>query len=381
MQYREFKKLGIKASAFGVGCMRFPTVEVNGERVVDLENAKNIIRRAIDAGVNYVDTAYNYSQKTNELIVGEALKDGYRERVFLATKLPSFFCECPEDMQRFFDEQLQKLGTDYLDFYLVHSLNRASWDKMKSFGVREFLDKLKAEGKIRFAAFSFHDDYDAFEYIIRDYDWDMCQIQYNYMDAVGNAPGERGLRLAESLGIPVVIMEGLLGGKLASVPQDVQEVFDSYGEERSPAEWAFRWLCNDPAVYTVLSGVTTPEMTDDNIRIFSNVHPGCMTEEEQEIVKAARETYAKRIKVNCTNCRYCLPCPMGVEIPRVFSAWNNAYKYDTISDVEWTYGRLLADNKSAAQCVGCGKCESICPQHIKIRDMLKSAHEDLTKKA
>ncbi|MBQ4091623.1 MAG: aldo/keto reductase [Clostridia bacterium] len=379
MQYREFGKLGIKVSAFGVGCMRFPTIEVNGERVVDLENAKNIIRRAIEAGVNYVDTAYNYSQRTNEIVVGEALKEGYRDRVYLATKLPSFLCEKTEDFQRFFDEQCGKLSTDHIDFYLVHSLNRASWDKVKALGVREFLDRLKAEGKIRYAAFSFHDDYDAFEYIIRDYDWDMCQIQYNYMDTVGNAPGERGLRLAESLGIPVVIMEGLLGGKLASVPDDVQAVFDSYGEQRSPAEWAFRWLCNDPAICTVLSGVTTPEMTDDNIRIFSNACVGCMTDKEQQIIKEAREVYSKRIKVNCTNCRYCLPCPVGVEIPRVFAAWNNAYKYDTTSDVEWTYGRLLADNKSAAACVGCGKCESICPQHIKIRDMLKEAHADLTK--
>jgi len=378
MQYREFKKLGIKISAFGVGCMRFPTINVNGENVVDLENAKNIIRRAIDSGVNYVDTAYNYSNKTNENVVGEALSDGYREKVYLATKLPSFYCEKPEDLQHFFDEQTAKLRTDYIDFYLVHSLNRASWDKMKTLGIKEFLDSLKAQGKIKYAAFSFHDDYDAFEYIIRDYDWDMCQIQYNYMDAVGNAPGERGLRLAEQLGIPVVIMEGLLGGKLASVPHDVAEVFDSYTVKRSPAEWAFRWLCNDPAVCTVLSGVTTPEMTDDNIRIFSDVHAGCMSDEELEIVARARETYAKRIKVNCTSCRYCLPCPAGVEIPKVFAAWNNAHRYDTKSDVAWTYGRLIDSKTAADACVKCGKCEQICPQHIKIREMLELAHADLT---
>ena len=378
MQYREIKKLGIKLSAFGLGCMRFPTVEVDGVKVVDLENAKNIVHRAIEAGLNYVDTAYNYSDRQNEIIVGKALEGGWRERVYLATKLPSFLCEKSEDMAAFFEEQLTKLQTDYIDFYLVHALNRASWDKMKALGIKEFLDSLKAQGRIKYACFSFHDDYDAFEYILRDYDWDMCQIQYNYMDCVGNAPGERGLRLAESLGIPVVIMEGVLGGKLASVPEDVKQVFDSYGLDRSPAEWAFRWLCDDPAVATVLSGVTTPEMTDDNIRIFSDAHEGCMSDEEKAIVARARETYQKRIKVGCTACKYCMPCPAGVDIPKVFSAWNNAYKYDTKSDVIWTYGRLIKNNQAADLCVKCGKCEKICPQHINIRDMLAAAHKDLT---
>ncbi len=377
MQYREFKKLGIKTSAFGVGCMRFPTVEVNGEKQVDLQNAKNIIRRAIDAGVNYIDTAYNYSSRTNETVVGEALKDGYREKVFLATKLPSFLCERPEDMQSFFDEQLTKLCTDHIDFYLVHALNRKGWDKMKSFGVCEFLDRLKAEGRIKYAAFSFHDNYDAFEYIIKDYAWDMCQIQYNYMDAAGNAPGERGLRLAESMGIPVVIMEGLLGGKLANVPEDVKAVLDSYEIDRSPAEWAFRWLCNDPAVYTVLSGVTTPEMTDDNLRIFGSAAVGCMSERELATVEEARKTYAKRLKVNCTACRYCMPCPAGVDIPRIFWAWNNAYKYDSMSEGKESYARIIQDGVGANNCVGCGKCESICPQHISIREMLVCAADEL----
>ena len=197
------------------------------------------------------------------------------------------------------------------------------------------------------------------------------------MDCVGNAPGEKGLRLAESLNIPVVIMEGLLGGKLASVPADVKEVFDSYCQDRSPAEWAFRWLCDDSSVCTVLSGVTTPEMTDDNVRIFSEACEGCMTDAEKNVIARAREAYSKRIKVGCTACRYCLPCPAGVDIPKVFSAWNNAYKYDTKSDVQWTYGRLLADKKAADACIKCGKCEKICPQHISIREMLAEAHKEL----
>jgi predicted aldo/keto reductase-like oxidoreductase len=377
MQYREFKKLGIKVSAFGIGCMRFPMIDTPDGKRVDLENAKKIIRMAIDAGVNYVDTAYVYSDRQNESIVGEALSDGYREKVYLATKLPSMICEKAEDMQRFFDEQLAALKTDHIDFYLVHALDRKGWDKMKGFGVRELLDRLKAEGKIKYACFSFHDDYDAYEYILNDYDWDMTQIQYNYMDCVGNAPGERGLRLAQSKGIPVVIMEGLLGGKLASVPSDVQDVFDSYGEQRSAAEWAFRWLCDDEAIGTVLSGVTSPEMTADNLRIFDGAYVGCMSDAEKDIVKRARETYATRIKVGCTGCRYCMPCPSGVDIPRIFSIWNNSYKYDNLAEGKSRYAHALSKEIGADRCVGCGACEAACPQHLDIRDMLQAAHRDL----
>ena len=377
MQYREFKKLGIKVSAFGIGCMRFPTIDTPEGKKVDLENAKKIIRMAIDQGVNYVDTAYVYSDRTNESIVGEALSEGYREKVYLATKLPSMLCEKADDMQRFFDEQLAALRTDHIDFYLVHALDRKGWDKMKGFGVREFLDKLKAEGKIKYACFSFHDNYDAYEYIIKDYDWDMSQIQYNYMDCVGNAPGERGLRLAESMGIPVVIMEGLLGGKLASVPDDVKAVFDEYSEDRSAVEWAFRWLCDDEAIGTVLSGVLSPEMTQDNIDIFSRAHVGCMSEEEKKTVERAREAYAARIKVGCTACRYCMPCPMGVDIPRVFSVWNNAYKYGNIAEGKSRYAHMLEKGIGADRCVECGKCELACPQKISVREMLARAHREL----
>ena len=378
MQYRELKKLGIKVSAFGIGCMRFPSIDTPEGKKVDLENAKKIIRMAIDQGVNYVDTAYVYSDRTNESIVGEALSEGYREKVYLATKLPSMLCEKADDMQRFFDEQLAALRTDYIDFYLVHALDRKGWDKMKGFGVREFLDKLKAEGKIKYACFSFHDNYDAYEYIIKDYDWDMSQIQYNYMDCVGNAPGERGLRLAESMGIPVVIMEGLLGGKLASVPDDVKAVFDEYSEDRSAVEWAFRWLCDDEAIGTVLSGVLSPEMTQDNIDIFSRAHVGCMSEEEKKTVERAREVYAARIKVGCTACRYCMPCPMGVDIPKIFSIWNDSYKYGNLAEGKRRYAHALTKELGADRCVGCGACEAACPQHIDIRDMLQVAHKELT---
>ena len=219
MKMRNFGKLGIQGSALGLGCMRFPKKEVDGKMVVDEENAINIIRTAIDGGVTYMDTAYVYLDQTSEVILGKALQDGYRERVTIATKLPTWMVEKEEDMQRFFDEELARLQTDHIDFYLVHSLSAERWSKIKPLGICQFLDRLKKEGKIRFACFSFHDDYKVFETILNDYDWDMCQIQYNFMD-INNQAGTKGLELAGSKGIPVVVMEGLLGGRLAKAPED-----------------------------------------------------------------------------------------------------------------------------------------------------------------
>lgn len=277
---REAGKLGIKISAFGLGCMRFPMTKApDGSQIVDESISTPIIRAAIDGGVNYVDTAYVYSNGLNEVYVGKALGDGYREKVYLATKLPTWACNSKEDMYKLFDKQLENLGTDYIDFYLVHSLNKDNWNKMRDLGVREFLTDLKASGKIKYACFSFHDDYAVFEEILNAYDWDMCQIQFNYMD-IENQAGIKGLKLAGEKGIPVVVMEGLLGGKLASVPEEIKEVFDSYGEHRSPVEWAFRWIGSFPEVATILSGVTNLEQTADNLRIFENVEPGCMSDDE-----------------------------------------------------------------------------------------------------
>ena len=278
MQYRNFGKLNIKASAFGLGCMRFPMKEVNGEMVIDEENAIRVVREAIDGGVTYVDTAYVYSGKKNEALVGKALRDGYRERVYLATKLPVYLCEKPEDMEKFLDEQLKNLETDHIDFYLLHALNRERWESIKAMGACEFLDEMKRKGKIRYACFSFHDEYPVFEEILNAYDWDMCQIQFNYMD-IENQAGLKGLRLAGEKNIPVVIMEGLLGGKLANAPDNVLAVFDEYKEKRSAAEWAFRYLCDFPEIATVLSGVVNPEQTADNLRIFDLAKPNAMSEE------------------------------------------------------------------------------------------------------
>lgn len=378
MQYRKMGKLGIEVSAFGIGCMRFPMItNADGKRVVDQELANKIIHTAIENGVNYLDTAYVYSDRQAEKVLGKALQGGWREKVYVATKLPIWDCHTPEDLPRLYEEQRTNLGVDCIDFYLVHSLNRDAWRRMRDLGIREFLTDLKAQGKIKYACFSFHDNYEAFEEIINDYDWDMCQIQFNYMD-VNNQATIKGVELAGEKNIPIVIMEGLLGGRLASVPDTVQAVFDSYPEKRSAVEWAFRWLCNFPQIATVLSGVTNMEQTMDNLAIFDRTGVGIMSEEELAIVEKAREEYLRRTKVGCTGCRYCMPCPCNVDIPAIFGTWNEAFKYNTNISGNGRYRRMVSEGKGADQCVECGNCMEKCPQALNIPELLKAASAELS---
>jgi len=373
MKYRKFGKLGIDISAFGVGCMRFPMVDDgNGHRVVDQNIANEIVHTAIENGVNYFDTAYVYSDRQNEKTLGIALSGGWREKVYIATKLPTWECHSKEDMYRFYEEQRVNLQTDHIDFYLVHALDRGKWRQMKELGIREFLDDLKSDGRISYACFSFHDNYEAFEEILNDYDWDMCQIQYNYMD-IYNQATTKGVKLAGSKNIPIVIMEGLQGGRLANVPSTVQAVFDSYPEKRTPAEWAFRWLCNHEEIGTVLSGVTNLEQTFQNLETFNKTDVGIMSEEELAIVDKAREEYMKRVKIGCTGCRYCMPCPMDVDIPGIFSTWNEAFKFNDNISGNWRFKRITSDGHGADKCVACGACMEKCPQGLQIPDMLQVA--------
>lgn len=377
MKYRNFGKLGIECSAFGIGCMRFPMKKnEDGVNTVDQEIANEILHTAIDNGVNYIDTAYVYSDRQNEKAVGTALKGGYREKVHIATKLPVWDVKSKEDMYRLYEEQRANLQVDFIDFYLIHSLNLGQWKRLRELGVREFLDDLKKQKKITYACFSFHDNYDAFEQILNDYDWDMCQIQFNYMD-INNQATIKGVELAGSKNIPIVIMEGLQGGRLANVPGSVKKVFESYKEKRTPAEWAFRWLCNFPQIGTVLSGVTNLEQTYQNLETFDKTGVGIMTHEELEIVDRAREEYMRRIKVGCTGCRYCMPCPMGVDIPGIFGTWNEAYKFRDDISKNGHYNRILNDGHGANKCVACGKCMEKCPQSISIPEMLRQANCEL----
>ncbi len=376
MKMRRIEKLGIEVSAFGIGCMRFPMTTVDGVEMVDESISTPAIRYAIDNGVNYVDTAYVYSNQKNETMLGHALRDGYREKVYVATKLPTWACNTREDMDRILDESLSRLETEWIDFYLIHAVNKDSWKKMYDLGVLEFLDKAKASGKIKYACFSFHDNYDTFKEILEAYDWDMCQIQFNFMD-VENQAGLKGLKLAGEKGIPVVIMEGLLGGKLANAPDNVQALYDSWPEKRSPVEWAFRWLCNFPEVATVLSGVTNLDMTKANLEIFDRCEVGCMGEEELALIDKVREAYLSRTKIGCTGCRYCMPCPNEVDIPGIFATWNDLNLYGQKLAGNHRYAKRLNEGKGADKCIECCACEGVCPQQLSIIDALKLAHSEM----
>ena len=376
MKYRTMGKLGIQASAFGLGCMRFNGA-ASGDSVIDEQKAISLIRRAIDGGVTYIDTAYVYLDKTSEIVLGKALRDGYREKVTIATKVPPDQVNSREDLERILAEELEKLQTDHIDFYLMHAMNRQKWEHMKAIGAPEFFEDMKREGKIRYKCCSFHGPYDEFEYIINDWDWDMVQIQYNFMD-INNQAGTKGLELAGSKGIPVVIMEGLLGGRLATAPDNVQALYNAFPVKRSPVEWAFRWLCNHPEVAVVLSGCNEAEQIDENLRIFDTVEPGIMSGEELKLMDKVREAYISRTKIGCTGCRYCMPCPNGVNIPGVFSVWNNFSLYNIDPKSDWQFRMIRDRNAGADNCVGCGACEAACPQHLNIIESLQSAWSDLT---
>ena len=375
MKYRNFGKLGIQGSAFGLGCMRFNGA-ASGDSIIDEEKAISLIRRAIDGGVTYMDTAYVYLDRTSEIVLGKALQDGYREKVTIATKMPAEHVQNREEMQALLDEELEKLQTDHIDFYLMHGIDKEKWEYFKSIGAPQFFDDMKKAGKIRYKCFSFHAPYEEFEYIIKDYDWDMVQIQYNFMNEDYQA-GTKGLELAGSLGIPVVIMEGLLGGRLAKAPDNVQALYDAFPVKRSPVEWAFRWLCNHPQIATVLSGCNEEAQIDDNLRIFDTVEPGIMSEEELKLMSDVRDAYLSRMRIGCTGCRYCMPCPNGVNIPGIFAAWNDVSLYSADLAQHFGLNMIRKNGEGADNCVACGACEAACPQHLPVIDALQEAWKEM----
>jgi len=365
-------KLGGEISRFGLGCMRLPMVKGKP----DHEEGIRMIRYALDHGVNYVDTAYMYLGGESEIIVGKALGDGYREKTALATKLPVMMCKSGEDFPRIFREQLDKLRVDCVDNYLLHGLNKNSWKNVcLKYDVLSFMEKQKAAGKIKNICFSFHDDLETFKKIIDFYPFDYVQIQLNYMD-VNNQAGMEGLEYAHSKGVRVVVMEPLRGGALANVPSDVKSILDET-DSMTPVEWAFRYLIDRPEVDVVLSGSSTMEQLQDSIRIFSEAQAGCMTQSQKDSLARAKAAFDARTAIGCTGCAYCMPCPSGVNIPRIFSVWNDAVRYEHLEGGRRGYAFLTRDGGSADNCVECGACEAACPQHLPIIESLKEAKKAL----
>ncbi len=378
MLYRRVKKTGEELSILGFGCMRLP--QKRGR--IDEERATRQVRSAIDGGVNYIDTAMPYHMGSSEPFVGRALADGYRGRVNLATKLPPGLVNARSDMDRLLGAQLDMLNTDRIDYYLLHGINAESWGKLRRLGVMEFLDKAKGDGRLRFRGFSFHGDIDSFKQIVDAYDWEVCLIQYNYLDE-HNQAGTEGLRFAAEKGLGVIIMEPLRGGNLGGkVPPAVQAIWDEADVRRSPAEWALRWVWNHPEVTVVLSGMNREDHIEENLRVASEAFPESLSERELEIVSRVSETYRRLMKVGCTGCRYCMPCPSGVNIPVCFETYNNMHLFGdkAVSKVLYQLRLGALDGSGepsyASLCEKCGSCEEACPQHLPIQNLLEEVVRD-----
>ena len=382
MKLIPFGNTGVELSPLGFGCMRFPLMENDNSRI-DEERAMEMVRFAIDNGVNYFDTAYPYhgfdfsKGGASEPFLARALKNGYREKVYLATKLPSWLVETREDMDRFLNEQLERLETDHIDFYLLHGLDHISWKKLFDLGVMEFLDAALETGKIRFAGFSYHDEIDLFKEIVDAYDWSFCQIQYNYMDEEYQA-GTEGLKYAASKGLAVVAMEPLRGGTLVNgIPVAVRKVLEQAAPERTVVGWAFEWLWKHPEVSLVLSGMSHLDHVKENLQLATELSEKEWTEKDETALQSAIAMIRGLKRVDCTACNYCMPCPEGVNIPRNFALFNDHHMLQDPA-AKLRYQRLLSDTAKASNCIQCGLCEPQCPQAIPIRAELKHVDELLS---
>ncbi len=370
LQYRKFGRHDVQVSALGFGMMRLPILDGDTSRI-DEAKTQEMIEYAIGQGVNYFDTAYPYHREQSEVITGKVLKNGYRDRVYLATKCPSWLIQTHDDYDKYLDIQFRRLQTDCIDMYLMHSLDKDRWDGLVKTDVFGFMDKAKADGRIRFAGFSFHDDIDTFKKIVDAYDWDFCQIQYNYMDEQFQA-GTEGLKYAHAKDMAVIVMEPLRGGTLArsGLPQ-VQAVWDKENPSRKPAEWGLRWVWNHPEVSLLLSGMGEMYQVVENVNTAKDAYPNALSPKELDIYERVKAVYRSRVKVDCTACDYCQPCPQGIRIPNWFQSYNTASMFDTLATFGQSYERLKGELGNPAICAECGQCEAVCPQSLQIIDHLK----------
>ncbi len=373
MLYRKDRK-GNPISQLGYGCMRFSK---SGGKI-DFEKAEKEVLLGIERGINYYDTAYIYPG--SEECLGRILeKNNCRDKVYIATKLPQYIMRSMKSVEKTFAEELERLRTDHIDYYLMHMFtDYMEWENLKKLGIEEWIDARKADGSVRNIGFSFHGDTDTFLKLLNAYDWDFCQIQYNYLDESSQA-GRKGLEAAEAKGIPVIIMEPLRGGRLASLPDKAAEALKASGTGFTAPELGFRWLWDQPGVTCVLSGMNSTEMVEENARVASEAEAGSFTEKEHKLVDTIRGIIREREKVGCTGCRYCMPCPKGVDIPGIFHYYNLMY-LENKGRARFEFLRNVGMRREpafASQCVGCGKCEAHCPQHLPIREKLKEADRAL----
>lgn len=375
MKYRKLGKTGVEVSALGFGCMRLPTAEndPNSPNITEGEAAR-MLHSAIERGVNYVDTAYRYHSGASETFLRKALGGDYRQKVHLATKSPMMMIKTAGEFDRILDEQLGKLGVDHIDFYLLHALNAHTWGIVQREDILSHAEKAQKAGKIGHIAFSFHDSYDVFASIVSGYDkWALCQIQYNIMDVERQA-GTKGLELAASKGLGVVVMEPLRGGKLAVAKPEAAAVMKKYGYDAALVELALRWVWNHSEVSLALSGMTTMEQLDANLMTVERALPDTLSESELKLVEEIREVYDRKAGIPCTACSYCTPCPQGIPIPRVFSFYNESIIYEHSAESRRMYGLFGGEVKN---CTKCGACEKKCPQEIHIREWLEKAEAAL----
>ena len=375
MQYR--KLAGCRVSALGFGCMRLPVIGDDSAKIDEAE-ASRMIAYAVEHGVNYLDNAWPYHREQSEPFVGKFLEENnLRDKVYLATKLPQWYVETRNDCNKYINKQLEKLRTDHIDFYLVHSLGKQSWEKLLGLGIREFLDEIKKYGRAIHVGFSFHDDQENYFPIVDGYDWEFTQIMVNYMDEDVQA-GTKGLEYAASKGLDVIAMEPLRGGKLTKkIPPLVRKMLDESEINRTPAELALRWVWNKPDVSTVLSGMTAMEHVVENVRIAETALPGAITCDELDLIEQIKKLYRERTEIDCTDCRYCLPCPHNVAIPQIFSAYNDYHIYNDEKMSRLSYQMFVEDENKADKCEECRECEEKCPQNLEIVENLKKAHKTL----